>query len=98
MNIFSQNDLNVVQDVIKKTNGQSRPYSKKDEGVKDEVAVLNDQSEHIRMLIEQIENLPDATARDLMQECIQEILGFYGNGLERILKIISDGNSSAAKD
>ena len=98
MNIFSQNDLNVVQDVIKKTNGQSRLYSKKEEGFKDEVAELNDQSEHIRMLIEQIENLPDANARDLMQECIQEILGFYGNGLERILKIVSNGNSTAAKD
>ena len=34
----------------------------------------------------------------MMQECIQEILSFYGHGLERILNIISKGNSSAAKD
>jgi Fe-S cluster biogenesis protein NfuA/nitrite reductase/ring-hydroxylating ferredoxin subunit len=98
MNIFSENDLNVVQDVIKKTNGQHNYLSKKEEPVKDEIAELNRQSEHIQQLIEEIESLPDMKARSLVQECIQEMLSFYGNGLERILKIIASGNSSAAKD
>ncbi len=97
MNIFSQEDFNGVQEVIKKVNGQT-DHSPKKEPVLDEVAELNQQSEHIQELIEKIETLPDASARKLMQECIQEILRFYGNGLERILKIISNGNSSASKD
>ncbi len=97
MSIFSQNDLNVVQDVISKTNGQSN-HSRKPEPLKDEMGELNRQSDHIQQLIEEIETLPDPKARNMMQECMQEMLGFYGKGLERILKIISNGNSTAAKD
>ena len=97
MNIFSENDLNVVQDVIQKTNGHSN-HLRKEEPLKDEVSELNLQSEHIQQLIEEIEKLPDPKAKKMMEECVQEILGFYGKGLEKILKIISDGNSSAAKD
>jgi Fe-S cluster biogenesis protein NfuA/nitrite reductase/ring-hydroxylating ferredoxin subunit len=97
MNIFSENDLNVVQNVIQKTNGYSN-HLRKEEPLKDEVSELNLQSEHIQQLIEEIEKLPDPKAKKMMEECIQEILGFYGKGLEKILKIISDGNSAAAKD
>ncbi len=98
MNIFSQNDLDGVQEVIKKTNGQNNFILKEEEPLEDEIAELNRQSERIQQLIEDIESLPDLKARNLMQECIQEMLGFYGNGLERILKIISGGNSSAARE
>lgn len=97
MNIFSQNDLNVVQDVILNTNGQLK-HSGTQQPLKDERAELNQQSEHIQQLIEDIECLPDAKVKNMMQECIQEVLGFYGKGLERILKIIANGNSTAAKD
>ncbi len=96
MNIFSQEDFNGVQEVIKSVNVQNNKPAK--EIVRDEVSDLNEQSQHIQELIEQIETLPDGKTRQMMQECIQEILGFYGNGLERILKIISNGNSIAAKD
>ena len=98
MNIFSENDLNAVQDVIQKTNGQSNRFSKKEEPLKDEVSELNRQSDHIQQLIEEIETLNDLKAKKIAEECIQEILSFYGKGLEKILKIISDGNSNAAKD
>ena len=97
MNIFSENNLNAVQDVIQKTNGQSN-HLRKEEPLIDEVSELNRQSEHIQQLIEEIEMLPDPKAKKMMEECIQEILGFYGKGLEKILKIISDGNIAAAKD
>lgn len=98
MNIFSENDLNVVQDVIQKTNGHHNHLLKKEEPVEDETAELNRQSEHIQQLIEEIESLPDPKAKRVMQDCIQEMLSFYGKGLDRILNIISNGNSSAAKD
>jgi Fe-S cluster biogenesis protein NfuA/nitrite reductase/ring-hydroxylating ferredoxin subunit len=98
MNIFSQDNLDDVQEVIKKTNGQSNHVLKKEEPLDDEVSELNRQSEHIQQLIEGIEKLPDPNAKKMIEECIQEILGFYGKGLEKILKIISEGNSSASKD
>ncbi|MEP6513941.1 MAG: NifU family protein, partial [Parafilimonas sp.] len=97
MNIFSEENFNGVQEVIKTVNGQNHPIAKK-EPVKDEISELNQQSQHIQELIEEIDSLPDPDAKGMMQECIQEILSFYGRGLERMLKIISDGNSSAAKD
>ena len=97
MSIFSQENFNDVQEVIKKTNGQTGKVLRK-EPLKDEIADLNGQSERIQELIEAIDSLPDLKSRKMMQECIQEILNFYGNGLERILKIISNGNNAAAKD
>ena len=98
MNIFSQDDLNGVQEVIKNTRGQQSLFLKEEPYLEDEIADLNNQSERIRELIEKVEMLPAGPAQNLAQECIQEMLGFYGKGLKRILKIISDGNSTAAKD
>lgn len=87
MSIFSQNDFEVVQDVIK-SNGQKNNAGKK-EAAPDELSELNRQSDRIQELIEEIDALPDEKARDMMQECMQEVLSFYGHGLERILGIIS---------
>lgn len=97
MNIFSQENFNGVQEVIKSTNGQI-DHSTKTNHAKDEIADLNQQSQHIQELIEEIDSLPDPDAKALMNECIQEMLSFYGHGLEKILSIISKGNNSAAKD
>ncbi len=96
MSIFSQNDFEVVQDVIK-SNGQKSNIAKKGEAP-DELSELNNQSERIQELIEEIDAFPDEKARNVMQECMQEVLSFYGHGLERILDIISRGNNTAAKD
>ncbi len=97
MNIFSQQDFNDVQEVIKMANGQHGNIAKK-EPARDELAELNEQSKRIQDLVEEIDRLPDENAKNLMQECMQEVLSFYGHGLERILKIISNGNSEAAKN
>ena len=95
MNIFSQENFNGVQEVIKNA-GIPNGMAKKE--VKDEMAELNQQSQHIQELIEEIDSLPDPATRKMMQECIQEIVSFYGHGLEKILRVISKGNSAAAKD
>lgn len=99
MNLFSQDNFIGVQEVIK-TAGQPNGNGNavKNEPVTDEISELNQQSQYIQQLIEEIEALPDPHSRKLMQECIQEILSFYGHGLERMLHIISNGNSAAAKD
>jgi Fe-S cluster biogenesis protein NfuA/nitrite reductase/ring-hydroxylating ferredoxin subunit len=98
MNIFSQEDFTGVQEVIKNVNGQKERTILKNEAPKDEISELNQQSQHIQELIEEIDSLGDSEARELMQECIREILSFYGHGLERILRIISNGSNSAAKE
>ncbi len=97
MNIFSPENFTGVQEVIRNVNGQADWVSIKDTA-QDEISNLNQQSQRIQELIEQVDQLPDPKARKMMQECIQEILSFYGHGLESILKIISNGNSAAAKD
>ncbi len=96
MSIFSQNDFEAVQEVIK-SNGQTNSNGKK-ANPPDELSELNRQSERIQELLEQIDTLPDEKAKDMMQECMQEVLSFYGYGLERILGIISKGNNTAAKE
>lgn len=102
MNIFSQENFIGVAKIINKENGkmgngQVMPVPK-NETVKDEIAELNQQSQQIQELIGEIETLPDPGAKELMQQCMQEMLSFYGKGLKRILTIISNGNSNAAKD
>lgn len=41
-------------------------------------------------LIEQIQGQPNPAARVLLQECLQSLLAFYGDGLSRILSHIQD--------
>jgi Thioredoxin-like proteins and domains len=98
MNIFSEENFTGVQEVIKNVNGQKERIVTKREAPKDEIAELNQQSQHIQELIEEIDSLASGDAKELMQECIREILNFYGHGLERILRIISNGNNAAAKE
>ena len=48
---------------------------------------LNQQAKRIQELIEKIDTLGDPAARAMLQECLESVLGFYGRGLERILKV-----------
>ena len=67
-------------------------------GNNDEIEELNRSSERIQQLIGQIDQLKDKESRELVQACISEMLGFYGKGLERILKILMrDGSSASTK-
>src|SRR5215469_11673990 len=55
---------------------------------------INSQGERIQKLLERIEALPYPGAKELIQECMEAVLGFYGQGLSRILQVIkasSDG-------
>lgn len=42
----------------------------------------------LQELIEQIQRLPNPAGRALLQDCVQSLLAFYGEGLARILKHI----------
>ena len=54
-------------------------------------APIDDMNRHgrrIQELMEEIESLPDTPARTLVNECMTSLLGFYGQGLERMLQIV----------
>lgn len=97
MSIFTEEHVADVQEVITKSNGKGNG-GKKVAVPHDEIADLNRQSLRIQELIEELNTSPDPKFRGMMQECVQEILGFYGTGLKKILDFISKGNSSASKD
>ena len=44
----------------------------------------------LQELLEQAEEIRDPAARALIQECLQSLLTFYGEGLARILQLIRD--------
>lgn len=47
----------------------------------------------IQQLVEQIETVADDRSRDLMSECLQLVLALYGDGLGRILQLISNAGA-----
>jgi Fe-S cluster biogenesis protein NfuA/nitrite reductase/ring-hydroxylating ferredoxin subunit len=59
----------------------------------------NDRARRVQELLAQLEDHPDPTARELMQECLQSVLEIYGEGLERILSIVGErGNFALRKE
>jgi Fe-S cluster biogenesis protein NfuA/nitrite reductase/ring-hydroxylating ferredoxin subunit len=57
---------------------------------------LNQHGKRVQELIAEIDGVTDSNARELLQECMQEVLAFYGLGLGRILEIaksVSEGQA-----
>ncbi|HLY71531.1 MAG TPA: NifU family protein [Puia sp.] len=96
MSIFTQQHIDDVQEVIKKSNGQGHITKKMLLG--DEEAEVNRQNQRIQQLMEEVDSMPEGQTKEMMQDCIQDMLSFYGFGLSRILDIISNSSSAAAKD
>lgn len=48
----------------------------------------------IESLVEEIEAWPDSEARTLLQDCLQAVLTFYGDGLARILQLTRNAGSA----
>jgi Fe-S cluster biogenesis protein NfuA/nitrite reductase/ring-hydroxylating ferredoxin subunit len=61
-------------------NGESNPIGPGED--------INAQGERIQLLLERIQALPYPAAREIIQECMEAVLAFYGQGLNRILKIV----------
>ena len=49
-------------------------------------------TERIEALLEQVEQLPDATARETALELVQQLLDLYGEGLSRIVGHVAEGD------
>ena len=58
---------------------------------------INLQGERIQKLLEKIEALPYPGAKELIQECMEAVLAFYGLGLSRILQIVSGAGPEGRK-
>lgn len=53
------------------------------------IAGLNQEAKRLQELIEKAEALPNPAARVLVQECLESVLAFYGDGLARVLEVVS---------
>ncbi len=54
-------------------------------------------AQHLQDLLEQIQAQPNTAARALLQDCLQSLLAFYGEGLSRILAHIQADAVSGPK-
>lgn len=54
----------------------------------DPAAGMNREGKRIQEIVEQIEAMPNPAARALMQECMESVLSFYGDGIARILEVV----------
>src|SRR5580704_12457658 len=58
---------------------------------------INARGERIQRLLERIEALPYPGARELIHECMESVLAFYGVGLQRILQVVSGDGAEGRK-
>ena len=49
---------------------------------------MNRQGRRIEEIVAQIDEMPNPAARALMQECMESVLGFYGDGIARMMELV----------
>jgi Fe-S cluster biogenesis protein NfuA/nitrite reductase/ring-hydroxylating ferredoxin subunit len=58
---------------------------------------INAYGERLQKLLAEVEALPYPGARELIQDCMGAVLGFYGAGLKRILQVVSEDGAEGRK-
>jgi Fe-S cluster biogenesis protein NfuA/nitrite reductase/ring-hydroxylating ferredoxin subunit len=58
---------------------------------------INLQGERVQKLLERIEALPYPAAKQLIQECMEAVLAFYGLGLTKILDVVNGAGPEGRK-
>lgn len=58
---------------------------------------INVHGERLQKLLVEVETLPYPQARELIHNCMEAVLGFYGAGLKRILQVVSEGGPEGRK-
>jgi Fe-S cluster biogenesis protein NfuA/nitrite reductase/ring-hydroxylating ferredoxin subunit len=61
--------------------------------VQEQLNAINSHGARILQLLEQIEALPTPSTRELIHEFMEATLAFYGQGLARILQVVSESGS-----
>jgi Fe-S cluster biogenesis protein NfuA len=62
------------------------------DGAPDAPADSRQMARRLQELIEQIQNQPNPASRVLLEDCLQSLLAFYGEGLARIVEHIQGAN------
>ena len=58
---------------------------------------INAYGERLQKLLAEVEALPYPGAKELIQDCMESVLGFYGAGLKRILQVVSEDGPEGRK-
>jgi Fe-S cluster biogenesis protein NfuA len=58
---------------------------------------ISHEGRRLEELVGRVEALPDLQARELARECLHSLLQFYGEGLQRILQLISNAGAEGEK-
>jgi Fe-S cluster biogenesis protein NfuA/nitrite reductase/ring-hydroxylating ferredoxin subunit len=61
------------------------------------MAELNQIGKRVQELVGQVESWPDPAARALVRECLRSVLGFYEQGLTRVLEVVEEADTSNGK-
>jgi Fe-S cluster biogenesis protein NfuA/nitrite reductase/ring-hydroxylating ferredoxin subunit len=64
---------------------------------KEQLEAMNSHGARIQHLLEQIEALPVPSTRELIHEFMEATLAFYGQGLARILQVVSESGPEVQK-
>ncbi len=63
----------------------------------EQLEAMNAHGGRIQRLLEQIEALPSPSTRELIHEFMEATLAFYGQGLARILQVVSESGAEGEK-
>jgi Fe-S cluster biogenesis protein NfuA/nitrite reductase/ring-hydroxylating ferredoxin subunit len=70
-----------------------RGSSAGDDSAKEQLEAMNSHGARIQELLQQIETVPTPSTRELIHEFMEATLAFYGQGLSRILQLVSQSDS-----
>jgi Fe-S cluster biogenesis protein NfuA/nitrite reductase/ring-hydroxylating ferredoxin subunit len=66
-------------------------------GTQEQMEIMNSHGARIQQLLEQIESVPSPSTRELIHEFMEATLGFYGQGLARILQVANESGPDGQK-
>jgi Fe-S cluster biogenesis protein NfuA len=58
---------------------------------------IGHEGKRLEQLIGRLDELPDPAARELAQDCLHSLLALYGEGLERILQLVTNAGIDGEK-
>jgi Fe-S cluster biogenesis protein NfuA/nitrite reductase/ring-hydroxylating ferredoxin subunit len=66
----------------------SEPHTNNGGKSGDPIDGMNRNGRRIQEIVAQIDAMPNPAARALMQECMESVLGFYGDGIARMMELV----------
>jgi Fe-S cluster biogenesis protein NfuA/nitrite reductase/ring-hydroxylating ferredoxin subunit len=66
-------------------------------GAQEQMEIMNSHGARIQQLLAQIESVPSPATRELIHEFMEATLGFYGQGLARILQVANESDPDGQK-